>query len=118
MLQDFKTLQVWKKSHELVLEIYRISSDFPATEAYGLTSQIQRSAASIPTNIAEGCGRGSNADLLRFLHIAMGSAFELEYQLLLAHDLSYLDVNAYETLNTRVVEVKKMLTGFMRSLRK
>ncbi|MEQ8674826.1 MAG: four helix bundle protein [Aggregatilineales bacterium] len=116
-MQDFKTLVVWQKAHQLVLDVYRASRQFPADELYGLTSQIRRSSSSIPTNIAEGCGRGSNADLRRFLQIAMGSAFELEYQILLAYDLEYLDKMLFDKLSEQTIEVKKMLTGFIKSLR-
>ena len=75
-MQDFKKLQVWQKSHDLTLRMYELTSRFPREEMYGLTNQIRRACASIPTNIAEGCGRGSSADFARFLHIAMGSANE------------------------------------------
>ena len=100
---------VWEKAHELVLGIYRLSKGFPADEKYGLTSQIRRAATSIPTNIAEGCGRGSNADFARFLHMAMGSASEVEYQLLLARDLDLLPDNHASQLESKLVEVKRML---------
>jgi four helix bundle protein len=89
-LQNFKTLKVWEKGHELTLAVYKITARFPKDEVYGLTSQIRRAAASIPANIAEGCGRSGRAELGRFLHVAAGSASELEYHLLLAHDLSFL----------------------------
>ena len=86
-MQDFRNLSVWRLAHELTLAAYRETSRFPSSEQFGLTSQMRRSAASIATNIAEGCGRGSDADFGRFLQIALGSASELEYQLLLAADL-------------------------------
>lgn len=86
-MKDFRKLKVWEKSHQLTLAIYENTSSFPQSELYGLTSQIRRSAYSIPTNIAEGSGRGSDAELARFLTIAMGSASELEYQLQLACEL-------------------------------
>jgi four helix bundle protein len=86
-MKDFRQLKVWAKSHELALSIYRVTNDFPREERYGLTSQIRRSTTSIPTNIAEGCGRNTDADFARFLQMAMGSANETEYQLLLSHDL-------------------------------
>lgn len=116
-MQDYKTLVVWQKAHQLVLDVYRASRQFPDDELYGLISQIRRSSSSIPTNIAEGCGRGTNADLRRFLQIGMGSAFELEYQILLAYDLDYLDKTLADKLSEQTVEVKKMLTGFIKSLR-
>ena len=85
-MQDFKKLQVWQRSHDLTLRIYELTSRFPREEMYGLTNQIRRACASIPTNIAEGCGRGSPADFGRLLHIAMGSVNETEYLILLARD--------------------------------
>ena len=84
---------------------------------YGLTSQLRRAAASIPANIAEGCGRGSPADLVRFLYIAMGSASELEYHLLLVHDLKFLSTHEYEQLESEVIEVKRMLTALIQKLK-
>ena len=89
-MKDFRKLKVWKRAHELVLEIYKITHQFPKEELYGLTNQIRRSSSSIPTNIAEGCGRAGDTEFHRFLIIAMGSASELEYQAVLAHDLGYL----------------------------
>jgi four helix bundle protein len=89
-MKDFRELKVWEKAHALVLNLYRETTSFPPSELYGLTVQIRRAAASIPANIAEGCGRGSSADFARFLQIAMGSACELEYHLLLARDLGFL----------------------------
>ena len=83
-LQDYRKLDVWKKSHALTMMVYHITQEFPSDERYGLTSQIRRCCVSIPSNIAEGCGRSSNAELVRFLYIAMGSAQELDYQLYLS----------------------------------
>lgn len=116
-MQDFRQLKIWQRSHELTLSVYRASAEFPREERYGLTSQIRRSSASIPTNIAEGAGRGSNPDFLRFLDIAFASACELEYQLLLAHDLDLLDGKRYESLTRETTEVKRMMTKFMQSVR-
>ena len=95
-MQDFRKLKVWLKSHELTLSVYKATTDFPKHESYGLTTQIRRSCASIPANIAEGCGRGGSAEFGRFLHIAMGSASELEYHILLGHDLNYLSEPCYQ----------------------
>ena len=86
-MQDYRKLAVWQSSHELTLAVYRVTIRFPKDELFGLTSQMRRSSSSIPTNIAEGCGRATNADFTRFLHISLGSANELEYQLLLCRDL-------------------------------
>ena len=101
----------------MTLDVYKATADFPRDEMYGLTSQIRRSCASIPANIAEGCGRGGNAEFARFLRIAMGSASELEYHILLAHDLSLLDTTDYERLNSEATEIKRMLTSFIRFLK-
>jgi len=117
-MRDFRNLQVWEKAHSLTLNVYKATSSLPKDELYGLTSQIRRSSASIPTNIAEGCGRSGNAELARFMSIGMGSASELEYQLLLAHDLNYLDQDTYTNLHEKVTEVKRMLTGFIKTLKK
>jgi four helix bundle protein len=116
-MRDFKKQKVWQKSHQLTLEIYQATSNFPREDLYGLTSQIRRSSASIPANIAEGCGRDSEADFSRFLHIAMGSATELEYHLLLAQDLGILNVCDYENLSRETIEVKRMLTSFIKKLK-
>lgn len=116
MTQDFKKLNVWKKSHQLTLKVYKVSTAFPSDERYGLISQMRRSSASIPTNIAEGSGRQSTPDFVRFLQIAMGSASELEYQLILAHDLCYLPDPDYHTLTADLLEVKRMLASFMTRL--
>ena len=115
-MKDFKKLKVWKKAHQLTREVYKATAAFPKEELYGLTSQIRRSSASIPANIAEGCGRHGDAELARFLHVAMGSATELEYHLLLAHDLGLMDKLTYEKLVSGVIEVKRMLTSLIQKL--
>lgn len=89
-MQDFRKLKVWRKSHDLTLEVYGSTATFPKEELYGLTGQIHRAASSVSANIAEACGRGGNAEFARFLRIAMGFASELEYHLLLARDLKLL----------------------------
>jgi four helix bundle protein len=86
-MRDFRTLKVWEKAHALVLSVYRATSSFPRDELFGLTSQMRRSAASIPTNIAEGCGANTDAEFARFCQYAVRSSCELEYQLLLSRDL-------------------------------
>lgn len=115
-MKDFRELKVWEKSHQLVLAVYKATRPFPKEELYGLTSQLRRSCASVPANIAEGCGRGSDAELARFLQIAMGSASELEYHLLLAYDLGLLTQSGYEALVREATEVKRMLTAFIQKL--
>jgi four helix bundle protein len=115
-MRDFRRLLVWEKSHRLTLDVYKFSGSFPQSELYGLTSQIRRASVSIAANIAEGCGRSSQMDFARFLHIAMGSASELQYHLLLAHELDFLKPQTYERLNSQVIEVKRMLTGLITQL--
>ncbi len=116
-MKNFRDLKVWSKSHQLTLAVYQATRTFPKDELYGLTSQIRRSCSSIPANIAEGCGRGSDPELARFLQIAMGSACELEYHLLLTFDLQILVEDTYETLAAEVIDVKRMLTAFILKLR-
>ena len=116
-MRDFKKIQVWERSHHLVLRIYRLTSDFPKDELYGLTNQMRRAATSIPSNIAEGCGRNSQVELARFVHIAGGSASELEYQLLLANELGYISESNYSELDKEVNEIKRMLHGFEKAVR-
>ena len=116
-MKDFRQLKVWEKSHQLALAIYKVTKEFPKEELYGLTSQIRRSSMSIPTNIAEGCGRFTDADFARFLQMAMGSASETEYQLILAHDLDFLPSDSYEPLHNEVEEVKRMLAALLKTLR-
>lgn len=116
-MRDFKELKVWEKAHQLTLAVYRATLSFPQHELYSLTRQIRRSSASVPSNIAEGCGRDGETELARFMQIAMGSASELEYQLLLAHDLHLLETSLYERLTSDVAEVKRMLTSFIKKLK-
>lgn len=116
-MKDFKKLKVWQKAHNLTLGVYKATQNFPKEELYGLTSQIRRSSSSIPANIAEGCGRGGDADFARFVQIAIGSASELEYHLLLAHDLNLLNFQLYDPLSSDVMEVKRMLTSLIKKLR-
>lgn len=117
-MKDFKNLIVWRKSHEFVLKIYEISKDFPKEEVYGLTSQVRRASSSVPTNIAEGCGRNTEGELYRFLCIAMGSASEVEYQLLLCYDLGFINEKIYQTTNTELIELKKMLNALIQKVNK
>ncbi|MFZ5450091.1 MAG: four helix bundle protein [Thermodesulfobacteriota bacterium] len=105
-MKDIKKQKVWQKSHPLTLDIYQATNNFSREELYGLTNQIRRSSVSIPASIAKGCGGDSEADFSRFLHIAMGSATELEYHLLLAHDLGILNDCDYENLSRETIEVK------------
>ena len=116
-MQDFRDLKVWEKAHYVTLGVYKASATFPKDELYGLTNQIRRSSVSVPSNIAEGCGRSGDPDFARFLQIAMGSASELEYQLLLAHDLGFMNSTKYKTLVNQVIEVKRMLSVLLQKLR-
>src|SRR6266436_1183766 len=110
-MKDFRELKVWERGHKLTLTSYKITSAFPKHELFGLTSQIRRCSSSIPANIAEGCGRLGNAELHRFLQIACGSANEMEYHLLLAKDLGYLNEETYLILDQQLAEVKRMLVA-------
>ena len=116
-MRDFRDLKVWVKAHRLTLRIYGATKAFPLQERYGLQAQLRRGCASIPTHIAEGCGRFTDPDRARFISIAAGSASETEYLLLLAHDLDYLAGGEYAELNDDVNEIKKMLASFHRTLR-
>ena len=117
IVRDFRELKVWEKGHRLTVAVYEATSGFPRNELYGLTAQLRRCSASIPANIAEGCGRDGEAELGRFMLISMGSASELEYHLLLARDLGYLDIRRYQDLSQRTQEVKRMLSTFITRLR-
>jgi four helix bundle protein len=115
-MRNFKDLSVWQRSHALTLKNYQYTKTYPKEELFGLTSQMRRSASSIPTNIAEGAGRNSNAEMKHYLIIARGSASELEYQIILSHDLMYLPDNVYIELNTELSEIQKMIYGFIRNM--
>lgn len=113
---DFKKLDVWQVAHSLVCEVYKCTRAFPKTEAYGLTSQIRRAAASIPANLAEGCGRSGDAEFGRFVRISLGSATELEYHLLLSRDIGLLDETTHIQLSSQAKRVQCMLAGLKRTL--
>jgi len=116
-LKTFKDLNVWEKAHKLTLKIYHTTATFPREEMYGLTSQMRRACASVPTNIAEGCGRNSDAELARFLDISMGSASEVEYLLILTRDINILATADYQELSSEIIEIKRMLASFIKKLR-
>jgi four helix bundle protein len=113
---DFRKLAVWQKAYQLTLNIYQATGCFPKEELFGVTSQMRRAAASIPANIAEGSGRGSDIELRRFCHIALGSANELEFFTLLSHDLHYLEVQQYDQLNPLILEIQRMLGSLIQKL--
>ena len=116
-MRDFKTLAVWQKAHQFVLALYEATKAFPKEEQYGLTSQIRRAAISIPANIAEGCGKNTDADFARYIHISIGSANEVDYYLLLARDLLIMDAPKSTQLSSQVTEVRRMLIGLTQALR-
>ena len=115
-MRDFHNLLIWKRSYQLTLDIYKVSQSFPKEELFGLTSQIRRAVSSVPTNIAEGSGRNSNKDFAHFLQIAIGSASEVEYELLLAHDLQYINKDEYERLINEMVAIRKMIIKYRAEL--
>ncbi len=116
-MRDFRQIKAWTKAHRLTLSIYKSTSRFPREELYGLTSQVRRASSSIAANIAEGYGRGGDAELSRFLQIAIGSAYEVEYHLLLARDLGLLDSAGHKQLEAQVIEVKRMLAALLIKVR-
>jgi four helix bundle protein len=115
-MQDFKRLKVWQKAHQFTIELYKMTMHLPKDELYGITSQIRRASVSIPTNIAEGCGRDGSTELKRFLSISLGSTVEVEYLLLLTKDLQFIDEEQYQQLNAQVDEIRKMLIAFVNKI--
>ena len=113
---NFKNLNVWIKSRVLIKEVYQLVEIFPNDELYGLSSQIKRSAISIPSNIAEGSGRSSDVEFARFLKISLGSAYELETQIILGFDLGLINENKFENIIKKISEIQKMLHGLVKSL--
>lgn len=117
-MKNFKNLKVWQKGMDLVKNVYKSSKNFPKEELFGLTSQIRRSAISIPSNVAEGSGRGTDNEFNRFLDIALGSSFELETQLIIAHELGFLSDEDFIDINKELDEEQKMIIGLQKSLKK
>ena len=115
-MKDFHQLKVGERAHPLTLAVYRVTATFPRDETYGLVSQMRRAASSIPSNIAEGCGREGDSELSRFCVMARGWASELEYPILLARDLEVIQPKEYEQLTQQTVEIKRMLTVFVQKL--
>jgi four helix bundle protein len=115
-VKDFRNLRVWSKSHQLTLDLYVLTSNFPKHELYGLTSQIRRCSASIGANLAEGCGKRGNNEFQRYLQIASGSASELDYHLLLSHDLGFLTEENYHKLTLQLTELRKMLSALLQKI--
>ena len=115
-MRDYKKYNVWKLGHEVTLDIYSLTQRFPKEESYGLTSQMRRSSSSIPANIAEGCGRESDAEFKRFLTISQGSASELEYFTILAKDLNYMNSNDFSLINDKVNKVRRSINSLIKKI--
>jgi four helix bundle protein len=115
-MHNFRKLDIWIKSVSLVTDIYRLTNTFPNQERFGLISQMQRAAVSVPTNIAEGSAKSSNKDFARFLEISIGSLLELETELLISFNLQYIDLEKYNIFQNHVIELQKMITGFKNKL--
>jgi four helix bundle protein len=116
-VKDYRQLEIWERSHQLTLQIYALTKSFPKEELFGVTSQLRRCCASIPANLAEGCGRDSDAELKRFVDISHGSASEAEYFLLLAFDLGYIPATDHARLADEISQIKRMLGAFARKLK-
>lgn len=115
-MQNFRDFLVWEKAHDAVLDVYRLTNSFPSDERFGIISQIRRAAASVATNIAEGCGRSTDGDFKRFLDISAGSSSEVEYLTLLSKDLGFLSAPDWERLTGKIVEVRKMLASLINTV--
>jgi four helix bundle protein len=115
-MRNYRELQVWAKAHALTLKLYRLSRKFPREEIYGLTSQLRRAGMSIGANLAEGCGRRTSTELARFVRIALGSASELDYHLLLCRELAFMKPEDFEQSSRDLTEIRKMLTSFLASV--
>jgi four helix bundle protein len=117
-MKNYKNLIVWQKAHALAVYVYKETSAFPKLEQFGLTSQLRRAATSIPTNLAEGCGKYTQSDLPNYFQIALGSSNEVEYLIFLSHELGYLNDESYKSLDKQVNEVKAMLISLVTKVRK
>ena len=115
---DFKELDVWREAKQLAIATYRFTEHFPKHELFGLTNQMRRAAVSIPSNIAEGNGRRTNKDKAHFMYTARGSLFELETQVVIAHELSFMPENDYKDLNLQILKCRKLINGFISYLEK
>lgn len=116
-MQDFTKLLVWQKSHNLTINIYKLTSQMPSEEKFGLISQIRQSSVAIESNLAAGWGRGNDKELARFIDLAVSNSFELRCQLLIARDLGYIEKKQYELFESQIIEVNRMLGGLLRKLR-
>jgi four helix bundle protein len=115
-MQDYRNLKVWQKAHSLTLAVYHATAAFPADERFGLTIQLRRTATLIPTNVADGCGRNTDVEFHKALSAAQSAASQLDYLVLLAHDLGFLPAQEHARLGGELVEVRKMLAGLTHSL--
>jgi len=115
-MHNFRKLKIWQKSTKLVKDVYIITKDFPSEEIYGLTTQIRHALISIPANVAEGCGRETHKEFMRFLDIANGSAFELETLLILANDLNYINETTMNETISKIQEIEKMIFNLKNKL--
>jgi four helix bundle protein len=113
---DYKSLKIWQRSHALTLEVYKATTGFPKAEQYGITAQLRRASSSVPANLAEGAGRNTQPEMARFCRIALGSANEVEYHLLLARDLGYLEAGHYQRLVRELRQIKNMIARFVHAL--
>ena len=116
-MRDFRGLDVWQPAHRITLSVYRLTLTFPHQETYGIVSQMRRCSFSVAANLAEGCGRSGNPEFGRFLSMAMGSASELEYFLLLAHDLKYLPVESYQSIFAEIGQLRRKLNCLIARVR-
>jgi four helix bundle protein len=116
-MQDFHKLKVWEKAHALAMDVYRVSEAFPRRDGVAITTQLRRAALSVPTNIAEGAGKFSGAEFRRFLEIALGSAAETHYHLIVARDIGLLETTRYHELAKQITEVRRMLTGLIKRVK-
>lgn len=117
MITDFKNLDIWKRSRILVKAVYLLLEDFPNTEKFGLIAQLKKTVISVPSNIAEGCGRNSDVDLSRFLDIANGSLCEMETQIYLANDLDFISDTQMDEILDEAIQIRKMIVGFQKTLK-
>ena len=115
-MQDYRRLKVWEKAHAFALDVHRLSGDFPRRDGSVLAGQLRRASLSIPANIAEGAAKGSDLEFRRFLQIAMGSALEADYHLLVARDTTLLSRDVYDDLSSRAMEFRRMLGGLIKRI--
>jgi four helix bundle protein len=117
-MKNFKDLIVWQKAHVFVLAVYKTTRSFPKEELFNLTSQLRRAGTSIPTNLAEGCGRFSQKEFARYIQIALGSALEIEYLVFLSFELGYLSFEDYKKSDNDINEIKAMMINLLRKVRR